>query len=143
MATPSPGQENKPSISQNPLVILLGAILVFVVLLELFFIPAPARELPYSEFKQLVLKRRMADLKISTDTIVGSLLGTPSTTSRTPTFGPFDAAGTATVLFFLSVCSVVATPHCVNYRASSPLILLSVSLRHPRTECHAKLAFEF
>lgn len=62
----------------------------------------------------------MADLKIGTDAIVGSLLGTPSITSRTPTFGPFDAAGTATVLFFLSVCSV-ATPHCVNYRASSPL----------------------
>jgi hypothetical protein len=35
LATLSPGQENKPSISQNPLAVLLGAILVFVVLLEL------------------------------------------------------------------------------------------------------------
>ena len=74
MAAPSPEQENKPPLSQSLPALLLAAILVFVVFHELSLFPSPARELPYSEFKQLVLKKQVADLKIGTNTIHGSLL---------------------------------------------------------------------
>lgn len=74
MATPSPEQKKKLPTNQGLSALLLAAILVFVILLELYFVPSPTQEIPYSEFKQLVLKKQVADLKIGPSNIHGTLL---------------------------------------------------------------------
>jgi cell division protease FtsH len=72
---PPPSQaEKKPPLSQSLSALLLAGILLSVVLLELFFLPSTTREIPYSEFKQLVLTKQVADLKIGADTIQGTVV---------------------------------------------------------------------
>ncbi|NOT54185.1 MAG: ATP-dependent zinc metalloprotease FtsH, partial [Deltaproteobacteria bacterium] len=58
--------------------VVLATILLSVVLLQLFFLPALTREIPYSEFKQLVLKKQVADLTIGADTIQGTVVANSS-----------------------------------------------------------------
>jgi cell division protease FtsH len=80
LPTPSSQPEKRPPVSQSLPAVLLAAILLGVVLVELFFLPSPTREIPYSEFKQLVLKKQVADLKIGADTIHGTVLEDSSAT---------------------------------------------------------------
>lgn len=72
---PTPSQpEKKPPLSQSLPIALLATILAGVILFELVLFPSSEREIPYSEFKQLVLKKQVADLKIGADTIHGTLV---------------------------------------------------------------------
>jgi cell division protease FtsH len=90
LAVPSPEQEKKPPLNQSLPVLVLAAILFSVVLLELYFFPSPTREIPYSEFKQLVLKKQVADLKIGSSRIQGALLegAVPASPAETPPSAP-------------------------------------------------------
>ncbi|NOT53707.1 MAG: hypothetical protein HOP18_03790, partial [Deltaproteobacteria bacterium] len=85
MPPPSSPPEKKPPVSQTLPVLLLASILLAVVLVELFFLPSTMREIPYSEFKQLLLKKQVADLTIGANTIHGTVVtgaSAPSTDTR-------------------------------------------------------------
>lgn len=56
-------------------------LLVFITVVlavEMFLLPSPIKNIPYSEFKQLVREGHVADLKIGVSTIRGKLLQPPS-----------------------------------------------------------------
>jgi cell division protease FtsH len=59
--------------------LFFAALLGVVVLLEVFFLPAPTQNIPYSQFKKLVQSGQVADLKIGATTIQGTLLDTVAT----------------------------------------------------------------
>ncbi len=67
--------------------VFFGTLLVIVVLLEVFFLPSPTQDIPYSQFKQLVQAGQVADLKIGATTIQGTSLDktvTPPPETTTP-----------------------------------------------------------
>ncbi len=85
MPPPSSPPEKKPPVRQTLPVMLLASILLAVVLVELFFQPSTTREIPYSEFKQLLLKKQVADLTIGAETIHGTVVtdaASPSADTR-------------------------------------------------------------
>jgi len=67
--------------------VFFGTLLLIVVLLEVFFLPSPTQDIPYSQFKKLVQTGQVADLKIGATTIHGTLLdktAAPSPETTTP-----------------------------------------------------------
>jgi cell division protease FtsH len=58
------------------------AVLFFIVLLEVYVLPASIQEIPYSEFKKLVQSGQVADLKIGATIIRGILLDSTTTPSE-------------------------------------------------------------
>jgi cell division protease FtsH len=62
--------------------VFFAALLVIVILLEVFSLPSLTQDISYSEFKQLVRARQVADLKIGATTIQGTLLDTTHPTNE-------------------------------------------------------------
>jgi cell division protease FtsH len=61
-------------MSRRVQTLFFAVLLVVVILAEVLFLPPLTPDLPYSQFKVLVRVGQVADLKISTTTITGTLL---------------------------------------------------------------------
>jgi cell division protease FtsH len=73
--------EKQPTVNGRWQAVFFGALLITVVLLEIFFLPSSTQDIPYSQFKKLVQTGQVADLKIGTTTIQGTLLDKAATSS--------------------------------------------------------------
>jgi cell division protease FtsH len=75
----------RPTLDWRLQTLFFAIVLFVVILLEVWFLPSPTQDIPYSQFKTLVQGGQVADLKIGTTTIQGTLL---TTTSTPPTEAP-------------------------------------------------------
>jgi cell division protease FtsH len=66
--------EKRPTVNGRWKAVFFGALLITVVLLEIFFLPSSTQDIPYSQFKKFVQTGQVADLKIGATTIQGTLL---------------------------------------------------------------------
>lgn len=64
--------------------VFLMLVIISILLGQLFALPSPTREIPYSEFKQLLRTGQVADLQLSPTTIHGQLLSKNTEPSTSP-----------------------------------------------------------